>query len=272
MATLATRLVAVEPLPVPGPEQVTWTVPEAMSLEQLQQLWGVRADRLQALNPQSHGTVTAGEPLVVFRRNQDEPTRSVGHPARGNLRRGIPMPEGDGWRLRRLRRRAFGSRTTVRALTTALSTLHQARPDPLPVAVGELSRRRGGELPPHRSHQSGRDVDVGYVLRVDPPDPDTFTTATEDRLDADGTWVLIRELARTGAVERIFVSGRLLPALAEAAARDPEAGDLAYFFRRHNPDWSQRVLLEHAPGHRNHMHVRFRCDRSVDLCRSLPAK
>ena len=36
------------------------------------------------------------------------------------------------------------------------------------VAIGDLSAKKGGPLPPHKSHQSGQDVDLGFWFTNQP--------------------------------------------------------------------------------------------------------
>ena len=75
----------------------------------------------------------------------------------------MPMPEGPYWILRDLRRNDWGTKLTIDALVAAFSTYGEAFPGAQKIRLGDISRRRGRKLKPHRSHQSGRDIDIGYI-------------------------------------------------------------------------------------------------------------
>ena len=71
-------------------------------------------------------------------------------------------------------------------------------PDAHVLAVGDISQERGGQITQHRSHQSGRDVDIGLVYKHKPADfPENFVTATADNLDCEATYALLNEFAET---------------------------------------------------------------------------
>ena len=113
---------------------------------------------------------------------------AVGTHSAGRLERGVLLPaEGRGWFtwdpiLRREPNRPWrrwGSDRLVRATLTVLGRFRQANPGAPRVAVGDLSRPRGGDFGPrfgsigHASHQNGLDVDVYYPRRdrrLRPPD------------------------------------------------------------------------------------------------------
>jgi penicillin-insensitive murein endopeptidase len=60
------------------------------------------------------------------------------------------------------------------------SALRLARDEPgAPLLVGSLSRQRGGRLPPHDSHQSGRDADLGFFMTDQEGEPTATTSFVE---------------------------------------------------------------------------------------------
>ena len=58
----------------------------------------------------------------------------------------------------------FGTRELVSTIERAVAVVNAKFPNTPVLHVGDLSRKNGGFFPPHLSHQSGLDVDIGYYL------------------------------------------------------------------------------------------------------------
>ncbi len=265
-----TGLAAADPLDaapavIPGEEldEVRWTVERRMRLEEMATNWGLWVAELRELNPElgDQEWVDAASSFVVHRAGARRRSQSVGAPNRGHLLGGIPLPEGVHWRLREHRPRAYGSRTTITALLAALRAYGAADPSAPPLRIGEISRRAGGRIAPHASHRSGRDVDIGYVMKVNPDSDERFwRTATPKNVDARRTWAFISALIEGGGVQQIFISAKLQPAIAKEAAKTLSREQVALLFSAMNPDPNVHTLVKHESGHRDHMHVRFACE------------
>ncbi|MBN2192317.1 MAG: penicillin-insensitive murein endopeptidase [Polyangiaceae bacterium] len=184
-----------------------------------------------------------------------EPARlgsiSIGSPNAGRLWGGTRMPEGEGWVLVDPIH-AFGTEETVSALVTCINAVRAEFPDSPPLRIGHLSARNGGRLSPHRSHQSGRDADVGYYYQGNQR---WFARATAANLDRARTWAFVRALIAMSDVEMILIDGSLQGLLREHAIAIGE-----------DPAWVNEVfrgggglmpLIRHARGHATHLHVRF---------------
>lgn len=143
------------------------------------------------------------------------------------------------------------------------------------LSVGELSAKRGGTIPGHRSHQSGRDVDIGFYL-VDaggrPAYTEHFLDVRADgrvvdrsqgglgelfgmRFDAARNWELIEKLVTDDVtrVQYIFVAdtvAELLLSHARATGASPVIQERAR---------AVMVQPDHGHPHRNHFHVRTYC-------------
>ncbi|MBK6918047.1 MAG: penicillin-insensitive murein endopeptidase [Deltaproteobacteria bacterium] len=270
---------ALEPIVAPpadavGPDellQVRWTVERRMPLVDVAGNWGMWPKDLRELNPgyDADAWVDAGTRLVVHVADPRKPTQSVGAPNKGHLLRGIPLPEGPAWRLREHRPRAFGSATTITALLTAMRAYAAADPSAPALRIGELSRRSGGHIDPHVSHRSGRDVDIGYVLKDPAPEGERFwRAATESSIDAPRTWAFVQALIATGDVQQIFISAKLQRVLAREAAKHVSREEVERIFSAANPDARVHTIVKHEHGHRDHMHVRFACEDGNLRCRS----
>jgi murein endopeptidase len=149
-------------------------------------------------------------PQVVWRRSV-----AVGLPWRGRLENGVMLPA-EGlhfftWDpiLRRSPNRSWrrvGHDRLVRLLLSVAAAHRAAHPDAPRLAIGDLSRSRGGDfgprfgLPGHVSHQNGLDADVFY------PRLDRREVAPEHPREIDRVLAqdLVDRFVRAGAV-RVFV-------------------------------------------------------------------
>jgi penicillin-insensitive murein endopeptidase len=141
--------------------------------------------------------------------------------------------------------------------------------------VGDLSRRDGGPLAGHASHQSGRDADVGFYLmdaqgrpvvreHFTPFDPNGKSRYERGLyFDDYRNWVLLRTWVTDSRADlvHIFVSTGLRWRLIEYGKKDPR-------FAPYVPQ--VELLLKQPPGsrvHDDHFHVRIACpDNLAELC------
>ncbi|MCA9637467.1 MAG: penicillin-insensitive murein endopeptidase, partial [Myxococcales bacterium] len=250
-------------------DEVFWTVPEDATPELLAATWGV-GRLLYELNPDlSAGEkISAGTALRVYEVDPDEPTRSIGAPNRGRLVNGIPIPEGDAWRLRPHRRRAYGTHKTVSTLVQVFEAYGVEFPDAPKVRVGELAGRKGGRASPHRSHRTGRDVDLGYIALGEDDGDIRWQRMNAGNFDAEKNWFLIHEMIKSGNVETIFVSKKLQTLLYKEAKRQGMSDEeLAGIFQYPRGADSAKAIVKHWKGHADHMHVRFHCEEWNQRCR-----
>lgn len=224
--------------------------------------YGLTEEALARLNPGlGEGRVDDGDELVIYKFDADRRSKSIGRASGGRLMNGVPMPDGQFWRVRE-RETSFGTETTINELVAALAHVGSTMPGGTRVLIGDLSRPQGRPLSPHLSHQSGRDVDVGYYLRGVGPQR-TFVGASPGTLDVARQWAQIRFLLERGTVERIFVEYSLQMALVQYARRIGEdPGYLAQIFQY----GGEGKIITHSPGHRDHIHIRFRCDAWDKAC------
>ncbi len=180
---------------------------------------------------------------------------SIGTPDAGLLLNPVPMPSGPYWRLRHPLD-AFGTAETIAFIVTAIEDVEARFPGSPRLVIGDISRCDGGQLSRHRSHQAGRDADIGfYYAKGGLAD---FATARRAReLDLRRTWALVRAFLTDTDVERIFLDKSLIAVL-YAYARSTENEDRDWLddvFGRLGGD--QKGIIQHVKGHKDHMHVRF---------------
>jgi penicillin-insensitive murein endopeptidase len=179
---------------------------------------------------------------------------SIGGPSRGALFNGEQVQESPLWHVVEPEH-SWGAPEAIASIESAIERVSAEYPDSPPLYVGHLSSRNGGYLRPHRSHQSGRDVDLGYYYVGG---PGWYARATAKNLDRVRTWALVKALASDANVEAIFMDRSVQQLLREQALASGES-----------PVWLEALfegprrggdhLIVHEWGHLTHLHVRFKC-------------
>jgi penicillin-insensitive murein endopeptidase len=201
----------------------------------------------------------------------DGTTISVGKPSGGYLVDGVRLPDrGDGFITRDVWRARDNRYGTDELIDMVIAVAHRMRaqvPD-VKLVIADLSGKGGGErIAFHRSHQSGRDVDLLYYMRDasgQPFEPDAMHVFNRYARAADGsgiaidiprTWALVKELitAPEAAVQWIFMYEPIAQRLIEHAEKIGEPPALIARARKacRQPGDSAR--------HDDHMHVRVYC-------------
>lgn len=201
---------------------------------------------------------------------EDGTSISMGRPSGGYLVAGRRLPDkGEGYTTRetwRVRGNRYGTDELIDLLTAVGRQLAKTPGEKLVVA--DLSMRAGGEARRwHRSHQSGRDVDLVYFMRDAqgaPMEADAMRVFDANGLARDGsgitidiprTWQLVRSLitAREAYVQWVFMFQPIANKLLEHAVAigEPEAV------------LARARLVMKQPGdsarHDDHIHVRVYC-------------
>lgn len=174
----------------------------------------------------------------------------------GVLVAGVLLPPGKHYHVK-WEAGAWGTDDTIRAIQTAVSAYKGKMPGGPKVYIGDISRKGGGPFKPHSSHQHGRDVDVGYVIKGS--NGDKPRTATADNLDVARTWRLIKSFIDTEQVIYVFVDYKLQKLLYEyAQAQGASEEFLDEIFQYPRGRRRAHGIIRHWKGHTNHFHVRFR--------------
>ncbi len=176
---------------------------------------------------------------------------SIGTPDAGLLLNPVPFPEGPYWKLREPRE-AWATDETIDFVVAAIEAVEARFPGSPRLVIGDLSDATGGRLDRHRSHQAGRDADIGFYYRAG--EADTFRAAKPRDLDLPRTWALVRALVTDTDVDRIFIDRTLIRALYDQALSEGEdRGWLADIFGR----TSDKGIIQHERRHKDHLHARF---------------
>lgn len=261
------------------------------TLTSLGERFDVGVELLRRYNPGFTGEVTVGSELIVWvdpqiERRHDEVVRlsfpvaadaiSVGAPTSGALERGIQLPASPYYE-RVHPALQYGSSHAIQHLQTALATFRQLYRYQGVLVVSDLSRLGGGLLPPHKSHQAGRDVDIWL--------PALKGTYQRRHLEDDrkpkyaeinwyAAWGLVESLLATGQVQYIFLDIALHPQLYRAGQRLGASPDLLAQLQWQPPDADPDIArraryhapVRHAAEHNGHIHVRFKCGANETRC------
>ena len=194
--------------------------------------------------------------------------RSIGSPTDGRLEGGVELEASRELRLKNPSGARWGLPALVGMLERSSNRLAQRFKGSI-VIVGDLSRKQGGEIARHKSHESGRDADVAFFFTHANGEP--VPTAEFHVVDADGiavddrslhfddvrNWALIEAWItdpRT-RVEHIFVAEALRTRLLKTAR---EKGTYLPVRNR-----AAVALKQPTSGlsHDDHFHVRIACPR-----------
>jgi penicillin-insensitive murein endopeptidase len=197
---------------------------------------------------------------------------SVGVPHSGFLTGGKELPaEGKGFKWKSAADHHWGLPRLVGLIEEAAGNVDVARPGTKPMHVGDLSARFGGALmPKHRSHRTGRDVDLLFYvttlegvpvpnagfIKIGPDGLGVSEAGRFVRFDVDREWLLVRSMvdSKQAHVQWVFVSRVLEALMVEHAIA---LGEPAELIQR-----AQTVMQQ--PGdslpHDDHLHVRIACE------------
>jgi LysM repeat protein len=193
--------------------------------------------------------------------------RSHGHPNRGKIRgEPVQLPEIPELYTRRFDRIAHGSSHAIKTIVSAFANFRHETGYEGEILVGSIARPSGGRFPPHKSHQSGRDVDIRLPML---PWFETTIDPQADEIDWRAVWMLIDAFLATGEVEMIFLDHKLQRPLYYAAlslGATPEELDQIITWPR--KDGKGKQLIRHERGHDGHIHVRIKCGDDEPSCRT----
>jgi murein endopeptidase len=189
-------------------------------------------------------------------------TISVGFADQGRMINAAHMAQDPAWICERPDL-AWGALETVESLQTAFRAVHQKFPDSAPARLSHIGAKDGGYLRPHRSHQSGRDADIGFFYKNDAM---PRRGARRDKaMDPARNWALLRAIITQTDVQFILVDRSVQKVLREyALAAGEDRAWVESIFHG-----GSKSLVMHARRHKDHFHVRFYAPRSQELGRRI---
>ena len=189
---------------------------------------------------------------------------SVGKPNRGKLVNGVLLPENEKLYTRRNPDGLYGTSHTIGNLQHAIAVWRQETDYSGQLVVSAISKKHGGRFRPHKSHQTGRDVDIRLPVRKG---IDHTLAQNSKEIDWDATWSLVQALLETKQVQYIFLEysrqKRLFAAAKRAGVSEKQ---LSSWIQYPNRPKTNNGIVRHAEGHTSHMHVRFNCGPTETRC------
>jgi len=181
---------------------------------------------------------------------------SVGFVHSGRMVNSVQFPAGEEW-IVVSPERTWATQETIDALIRAIREVRAEHPKAPRLRVNQISASDGGYMRPHKSHQSGRDVDLGFYYPTEEP---IRVRERERHIDLALNWALIKALVVHTDVQMILVDKRVQKVLREyALTHGEDAKWVDSLFLGNSP------LIKHARGHRDHFHVRFFNARAQEL-------
>lgn len=187
---------------------------------------------------------------------------SIGFVDEGRLINGERFPNGgDKW-IVVSPELTYGTHETINFVIDAITKVREQYPNAPPLRVNQISAQEGGFIRPHKSHQNGRDVDLGfYYPTVDP----VRVREREKYIDVPKNWALLKALISNTDVQMILVDKRVQKVIYDYALQSGE--DKAWLDQVfHN---GRASIVQHARRHRDHFHVRFYNARAQELGRRV---
>jgi penicillin-insensitive murein endopeptidase len=202
----------------------------------------------------------------------------VGEPSRGhlekasNLLREQKIPSNTGIHIiHPERERYYGSYE----LLTMVKSMGQFTKKILPkysLPIGDLSKKTGGKIGKHASHQSGQDVDVAFYSKGSKSNDKLVSVLSHVKSGSpvaswmeNEQWGLFKFLVSTKYVDRIFIHPNLKKTICEMAVKAGEIkqnqseGTVYEALRRLRPEVN----------HYNHFHLRVKCSKAQIRCRQM---
>lgn len=246
---------------------VVHRVKKGETLGDIAERYQVRTSQIKGWNPGlDPRRLQIGDRLTLRVPGRDGESVSYGRPSSGQLYNGVPLRDGPGLQVRNVPE-AYGTERTIKLLKAATADVQARWPNSPDLVVGDLSLAGGGPMAPHRSHQSGRDVDLSFYYRGNVQLPN-FENMTARNFDARKNWHFFKLLIDSGHVEFIFVHMRLQKQLYEYARSigytKAQLREIMQYPRSEN---ARVGIIRHTGGHDNHSHVRFTCAPDSDHCR-----
>ncbi len=247
---------SVEHLVVKGENPTKIAKHYGLTVDELLRLQKGKLGKRLIANPRS---LRIGDQLVVMIDVEEHLEFAPRQHHRGILRASTQLAIGSKFYLVKRPNLAYGTPRTIKAIKAAVSRYKQRRPKGPRVHIGDISKKGGGRLKPHKSHQKGVDVDVGLVHKGMLAGEKRFVVANAQTLDVGRTWALIKAFADTNEVRAIFLDYNVQKTLYDYARHKGVSDEtLDELFQYPRGRGRAHGLVRHWRGHRNHFHVRFR--------------
>ncbi|MBN1961727.1 MAG: penicillin-insensitive murein endopeptidase [Deltaproteobacteria bacterium] len=183
---------------------------------------------------------------------------SVGFPGEGRVINSMQLLSGDGFYVV-APDFAWGTKETIEYIKIVGHDLVAKFGELGKLRVNHIGKKDGGYIRPHRSHQSGRDVDIGLYYQGGQR-PEGSRKYWLKKIDPALNWQLVHTLITNTDVQLILVDRAIQKVLINYALQQGvDRAWLDSIFSGPNP------IIKHARRHRDHFHVRFYNARAQEL-------
>ncbi len=224
----------------------------------------IQAERLES----TRGQALEGEahPCTYQGVLKDDTCIAFNWGATGFLKNPIALMSTDTYKTREAknpkRGRNFGLPEMIAAIKQAIDDVNRVHPNSKRLVIGDLSRINGGFFPPHLSHQSGRDADIGYYTKGS-YQPEYLQKIGPHQLDVERTWTFLHSFLKDDKVKYVFMDHRLQKPLYRYLKNELKLSPsllskyISYPRRKGG-------IIRHLKGHADHIHVRFYAPQSLE--------
>ena len=248
--------------------RIDYKVRRGEILARIAQRHRVSVRDLQRWNPRlKPNRLRAGQVLRIISEIPASTSESIGKPNKGKLLHPERLPPHPGYQIRN-RSRAYGTLETVTWLLDAFDAVREKHPRAKKARVHDISDRNGGTLHGHKSHQSGRDVDISFYQKRCPSGVCMMRRITPEQLDVPKQYTLFRQWLVNKQVDAIFIDYSLQKPLYQYARRQGATSEqLHRWFQYPRGKGYPLGIVRHYPRHRDHAHVRFTCPDTDEECK-----
>ena len=158
-------------------------------------------------------------------------------------------------------RQNYATYDLVRVLKLLASKIHKEIFPGVKIRINDLSKRKGGYIPPHQGHQNGLEADIGYLtVNSLKQIPQHSKIAGEWVLKMKEMWRVFKFLGGSDRVSLFYVNRSVKPKFCEYARQQGELNS-----------GSGKLALRKMTainGHTSHFHLRMECGRYNPRCRT----
>lgn len=204
-----------------------------------------------------------GKEVTIFYKKE---SKALGLPYKcGHLKNGKKLPR-KGIGYIHVGSGSYGTDEMINYLIFAINKVRERYKNTADIIIGSLSKMGGGRFRPHKSHQNGLDVDIGYYQNGNVQLTGLKGIPLKE-IDYEKTWYFIEQLFTTNNVEYIFMNYLLqnyfyLHAKSIGYSND----ELDVIFQYPKGKRSKSGIIRHSRGHLAHFHVRFKRSSFDKVC------
>lgn len=211
--------------------------------------------------------INVGQELTYWSEAPANESESVGRAIDGKLVYGEMLPDGPGYVIQRPSS-SYGTNESINYILKCITSFRKKFPKEKDIVIGDISDKNGGKLREHRSHQSGRDVDIGYIANGG-KNHKSLINLKPSEINIAKSWFLIQCFLDIKDVQYIFMDYPLQKVFYEYLLKKKKKSkkNLEKYFQYPRGKDANAGIIKHSKGHYSHFHVRFRCPDDDNECR-----